>query len=751
MSKQKTEWILDLVDRFTTPIANATRGVEIFTKSTTVATFAVDKMQERSEILSGRLVKIGLTAAGFFTLANATFAFETSMRKANTMASLGQAQFELLTNQIRGVAQVIPLAKTELAEGLYQTISNGVPENNWIDFLNSSSKTAVGGVADVGEVVSVTSTIIKNYGFEWTKAGLIQDKIQNTAKLGKTSFGELASALPSVTGSAAILNVGLDELLGTFSALTGVTGTTSEVGTQLNAIFSAMVKPASEATEMAKKLGIQFDALSIEKSGGLKKFFDILTSSVESYSKKTGIATTTIYGQLFSSQEALRAFLPITGAVSKDFTEKTAIISNSAGVINRAFAEMSSGSEAKMQIMKNSFSNALDKIVFALQPLINGILYLASILFVLFGRFSDGHPILFKTVILVGALTIGFITVSTSLQLLGNSFLITAIKNNALLLSMWNTAKVSSLNAVRFLLVTARILAYRAGIIVLTLLNWRFYYSLMNSAIGLIRNSRAFVIASAQTAIYYSRLAIATIFNMNFYKSMLMSALSIARTILQYVLIGVAMGSYLVAVSAVTAAQWLFNIALSANPIGAIIIGIVALIAAVSVLIKYWDQITASVSRFGNMIWGLIAGVFPEFGESVKRLFEKILGWFSKMWDKITGAVKKVGGWLGITGDAQFDVNYDLPTNNVPPPSQPPPVVALGGGITPAAFPLNTGGSAAGYSGNGSSGKTVTMNLSITNIFNANGDGDFERNIDRYIDKITGKLNDRLRDAAIQF
>ena len=62
------------------------------------------------------------------------------------------------------------LAREELANGLYQVVSNGVPEDNWIDYLNASARSAVGGIADVGEVVKVTSTIIKNYGLEWDAA-----------------------------------------------------------------------------------------------------------------------------------------------------------------------------------------------------------------------------------------------------------------------------------------------------------------------------------------------------------------------------------------------------------------------------------------------------------------------------------------------------------------------------------------------------------------------------------------------------
>ena len=101
------------------------------------------------------------------------------------------------------LAKNIPIARDLLADGLYQVISNGVPEDNWISYLEASSRSAVGGIADVGEVVKVTSTVIKNYAMDWSAAKDVQDKIQLTAKNGVTSFEQLAAALPAVTGQAA--------------------------------------------------------------------------------------------------------------------------------------------------------------------------------------------------------------------------------------------------------------------------------------------------------------------------------------------------------------------------------------------------------------------------------------------------------------------------------------------------------------------------------------------------------------------
>ena len=127
-------------------------------------------------------------------------AFDKGMRAVNTMAGESKEGLSLLTGQVEELANTIPLAKEELASGLYQVISNGVPKDNWIAFLEQSSKSAVGGIADLGQTVTVTSTLIKNYGLKWSEAAALQDKIQTTAKNGVTSFEQLAQASPTRHG-----------------------------------------------------------------------------------------------------------------------------------------------------------------------------------------------------------------------------------------------------------------------------------------------------------------------------------------------------------------------------------------------------------------------------------------------------------------------------------------------------------------------------------------------------------------------
>lgn len=332
---------------------------EVKTKTAQV-TDSFIRFNQTTELIQNVSGAISQASSTLGTLTEESRSFGGAMAAANTMAGKNGEEFANLKDRVSELGETIPVARNELANGLYQVISNGVPENNWISYLEKSAKASVSGIADLGETVKVTSTIIKNYELDWEDAGAIQDKIQLTAKNGVTSFEQLAQALPRVTSNAATLGVSIDELMATFSTLTGVSGNTAEVSTQLAAIFTALVKPSSEASEMAQQMGIQFDAAAIKAAGGLSQFLTSLDKSVKQYAKSSGMLEQEVYGKLFGSAESLRAITPLTNQLADKFRENVASMQNSAGTIDEAFGTMASTGSSTLQMLNNKLGEYTD-------------------------------------------------------------------------------------------------------------------------------------------------------------------------------------------------------------------------------------------------------------------------------------------------------------------------------------------------------------------------------------------------------
>lgn len=286
--------------------------------------------------------------------------FDTAMRRANTMALQSGEAYDKMRGQIVSMSREIPLVRDELANGLYEVVSNGVPEDNWIGFLDRSARAAVGGCADLGTTVGTTATIIKTYGLAWDQATSVQDKMQMTAKKGKTSIAELGQALPRVSGSASQLGVELNELMAVFASTTGVTGNTSEVSTQLAAVLNSLIKPTSEASKAAEAMGIRFDAASVKAAGGFANFLTQLDTSVQAYAAKSGQLSETIYGQLFGSAEVLRLLGSLTGEQKDVFAANIQAMADSTGTIDEAFEIMNESNDSFAQKLNNAIASMTD-------------------------------------------------------------------------------------------------------------------------------------------------------------------------------------------------------------------------------------------------------------------------------------------------------------------------------------------------------------------------------------------------------
>jgi hypothetical protein len=87
---------------------------------------------------------------------------------------------------------------------------------------------------------------------------------------------------------------------------------------------------------------------------------------------------------------------------------------------------------------------------------------------------------------------------------------------------------------------------------------------------------------------------------------------------------------------AVTAAQWAWNVAMTANPIGLIIVGIALLTAGIVALIKYFDEVTAFFRKMGEWL-GIVAEqteVVEKKTESYTEQLEKQIKAKEKQLDK---------------------------------------------------------------------------------------------------------------------
>lgn len=402
MADKETSWLIKLIDRITGPL----KMVEKTAKSTMAGLDGITKSNEGVQSsfsgLGKVLAGVGIVAS-IGALTQGSIDFQKGMSLANTVMKATPEELARISDQVRVLSTEIPLMRDQFTTGLNDVVQAGVPAESAMQFLADSARAAVGGQADLSEVVKTTVSIVKAYGMEWNKSLEIQNKMQKAVDIGMMSMGEFASALPNVTVLASQLGVGVDEMTGAFAAMTGVTGNASEVSTQLGAIMSGLISPTSQAAEMAKQLGIEFSAASIKNAGGLSNYLSMLMPKIDALSKSTGMTKEGIVASLFGRKEAIIGVLGLTGQLSQAWSDATFEMANSAGAVEFAFNTMNDTVEARTQTMKNTLSALWDRLFEAALPVLTAIVDGLTWVFDTLAKFPEQHPYIFKTgLVLIG-------------------------------------------------------------------------------------------------------------------------------------------------------------------------------------------------------------------------------------------------------------------------------------------------------------------------------------------------------------
>lgn len=295
----------------------------------------MDGVVSKTSQVAGTFVKFGAVAAaavGMAALAVGKMAvdYQDQMADVSTLIDTdATGAMQRFGAEVKRIAVLTGKDLSNVTEGLYETISAFGDSADAAKQLEIATKAAVGGKAETLDAVKMLSTVTKGYGD--TSAAAVQkvaDLAFMTANLGQTTFPELAASMGDAVPMANALGVNVETLFGSFATLTGVTGNTAEVATQMRATFQALLNPTSQMAAMLTKLGFSNGRTMIQTLG-LQGTLDLLAQS-------TG-GNTAQLAKMFGSVEALNAVLALTGAQSADFTAKTQAMTTAEGASDTAF------------------------------------------------------------------------------------------------------------------------------------------------------------------------------------------------------------------------------------------------------------------------------------------------------------------------------------------------------------------------------------------------------------------------------
>lgn len=312
-------------------------------------------------------ISVGAAAAGA-AAGKMAIDFQDSIANINTLLD-DDTNLKGYEQKVVEMSNETGIALKTVSEGMYQTVSSiGDGGKETEEIFEKMAISAKAGGAEVSDSVSLISAGMKGYNsVNKETAGLISDLAFQTAKLGVTTFPEMAKSMQPLFPLAGSLGMSYEELFGVMATGTGVTGNTAEVSTQLKAVLSNLMKPTKSMASLMEKYGYS-NAQAMIESEGLTGVLSILQEETGGQSDKMA--------ELFSSTEALTLMTALTGAQFDTFKSKLGQMSEAAGATQKAYEKLdTSGNEIRntINLAKNTATEFGMDLMETLIPIIQSI------------------------------------------------------------------------------------------------------------------------------------------------------------------------------------------------------------------------------------------------------------------------------------------------------------------------------------------------------------------------------------------
>lgn len=383
----------------------ASLGLELRSDGLTKGTNKLRELEGQSKRTEGAAAQLGRTLrnmAGGFLAATAAAAslgsaiasarqFNAAIAEVSTLLPVVEGELERITEASRRMAREFGGTATAQAQAFYQAISAGAGDAvAATELLEVANRVAIGGVTQVTVAVDVLTTAQNAYAASGLTAADAADTLFVGMRAGKTTIGELSGMLGRVIPQATAVGFAFDEIVAATAALTTQGQSTEMAVTGLSGIMTQLLKPSSQAIELANQLGIEFTATKAATMG-LSDFMGYLV-------EKTGGSQEAL-ATLFGSTEALRAVFSLAGQGGVKFTEILDQMQNRSGAADEAFRRVADSLDHRLNVATAKFADmaltvgnvalaimvpameAVLSVVDALMPAIAGVVEIGGRLF----------------------------------------------------------------------------------------------------------------------------------------------------------------------------------------------------------------------------------------------------------------------------------------------------------------------------------------------------------------------------------
>ena len=333
-----------------------------------IASNSLKKFGAQAKRIGGNItrnVTLPFAAAGAAGVKMATD-LETSFSKIENLVGITGKALDDFKNSVKGVSAATGQSQQALSEALFTVASAGLRGAEATEVLERSAKASAIGLGDTQQIAQALTGVLQAYSKEGLTAAEATDTLTAIVREGNLEAESLAPTLGRIVGIGSQLGISFQELganIATFTRL-GVPAEEAVVG--LRGVMTSFLKPTQDAEKALATIGLTSEDLR-NKVGeeGLQSTLAFLTESF----KGNDEALVSVFGNV----RALSTVLGTAGAQGEAYADVLNNISNSTGIVDDGFKNVSQTSGFKFQQTLNSLRNAGIELGAALLPMVTKI------------------------------------------------------------------------------------------------------------------------------------------------------------------------------------------------------------------------------------------------------------------------------------------------------------------------------------------------------------------------------------------
>lgn len=272
----------------------------------------------------GVAAMIGLAVASVHMSAD----FQTNMTKLVTSAGETQANLGLVSNGVLDLAVSTGTSTTQLASGLYTIESAGYHGAAGLNVLKAAAQGARAEGADLGDVANAVTSALNAYHLPASQAVAVTDELVATVASGKTDVQALSSAISSVLPVAAAAHISFAQVGGAVATMT-MQGMSADQATQdLAFTIRSLQSPSTVAQQAMAAVGLSSQDLSNNLgTRGLTGTMALVSKQILEHMGPDGLVLLNTFNQSQTASQSLTTMLdampPSLAKLSKGLEDGT--------------------------------------------------------------------------------------------------------------------------------------------------------------------------------------------------------------------------------------------------------------------------------------------------------------------------------------------------------------------------------------------------------------------------------------------